>query len=320
MEERGSRSKSCFRCVLLLFFLLFAWKMMQPAGWPGLSADAETVWEYDGLRTEVQAAQEIMERQPAGAVQDMMNRISRYCSTCVEYQFGDEVEILNGERIVGWIRYNAATGTVYLDREEIKAYIGELAEKYDTYQKPREFQTSAGDWVTVTGGSYGWLLDQAKEAGVLEHLIRSGANRKRFPRFAHTAADWSHSDLGDTYVEVDLTNQHLWLYVDGEQVLSTACVTGTYTDSGRKTPPGTYTIYSMESPAVLKGPDWNSPVSYWMPFNGGIGLHDATWRTSFGGDIFLYSGSHGCVNLPLEAAETLYSYAYNGMPVICYYR
>ena len=215
MEERGSRSKSCFRCVLLLFFLLFAWKMMQPAGWPGLSADAETVWEYDGLRTEVQAAQEIMERQPAGAVQDMMNRISRYCSTCVEYQFGDEVEILNGERIVGWIRYNAATGTVYLDREEIKAYIGELAEKYDTYQKPREFQTSAGDWVTVTGGSYGWLLDQAKEAGVLEHLIRSGANRKRFPRFAHTAADWSHSDLGDTYVEVDLTNQHLWLYVDG---------------------------------------------------------------------------------------------------------
>ena len=100
---------------------------MQPAGWPGLSADAETVWEYDGLRTEVQAAQEIMERQPAGAVQDMMNRISRYCSTCVEYQFGDEVEILNGERIVGWIRYNAATGTVYLDREEIKAYIGELA-------------------------------------------------------------------------------------------------------------------------------------------------------------------------------------------------
>ena len=302
------------RCgVLIVILLLIRGPVMiqAAAGTPEAILNPEA-----GILGEIPAGQ----TEKAGAVRDMLERISRYCSTRVEYQFGDAVEILDGERIVEWIRFDEPAGILCLEREQIGAYIRELAEKYDTYQKPREFQTSAGDWVTVTGGSYGWLLDQEYETEVLEHLIRSGAVRKRFPRFAHTAADWSHSDLGDTYVEVDLTSQKLWLYVDGNLELAADCVTGTYTDSARKTPSGTYTIYSLESPAVLKGPDWNSPVSYWMPFNGGIGLHDASWRTSFGGDIFMYSGSHGCINLPLAAAETLYRYAYNGMPVICYYR
>ena len=255
-----------------------------------------------------------------GSVEDVLNKISRYCSARVEYQFGNATEVLDGTTIVGWIRYDAVTSTIYLDRDKIREYIAGLAEKYDTYQKPREFQTSSGDWVTVTGGNYGWLLDQEAEAEVLEHIIRSGASRARVPKFAHTAAGWSHSDLGDTYVEIDLTEQHVWLYVDGVQELSVECVSGTYTDEGRKTPEGTYTISYLESPAVLTGPDWYSPVSYWMPFNGGIGLHDANWRSSFGGDIFLYSGSHGCINLPLDAARTLYGHAYSGMPVIWYYR
>lgn len=253
-------------------------------------------------------------------MREMLDRISRYCSTRIEYQFGAQTELLDGERIVEWICYDPVTSTIYLDREQIAGYLAELAEKYDTYQKPRKFQSSEGDWVTVTGGNYGWLLDQEKEAKILEHLIRSGADRKRIPKFACTAAGWENSDLGDTYVEVDLTKQHLWMYVDGKETVSADCVTGTYTDGSRKTPSGTYTIYYKTSPAVLKGPDWNSPVSYWMPFNGGIGLHDAVWRSRFGDDIYLYSGSHGCINLPLWAAETVYAYAYSGMPVICYYR
>lgn len=266
------------------------------------------------------AKRSLAEKQVSSdAIQDVLERISKYCSTRITYRFGNQTEVLDGDTIVRWIRYDEATSTISLDRELMAGYIAGLAEKYDTYQRPREFQTSAGDWVTVTGGNYGWLMDQEKELEMLEHYVRSGAERARVPKFAQTAADWSHSDLGDTYVEVDLTNQHVWLYVDGVEELSVDCVSGTY-NSSRRTPAGTYTIYYKESPSVLRGADWNSPVSYWMPFNGGIGLHDATWRSSFGGDIFLYSGSHGCVNLPLSAAQTLYSYAYPGMPVICYYR
>ena len=270
----------------------------------------------------VNAVERSMDAQAAGskAVQNVLDKIGKYCSTRIAYQFGNRTEVLDGDTIVSWILYDPDTNTLHLDRDKMTQYIADLAEKYDTYQKPREFQTSAGDRVVVPGGNYGWLMDQGEELEVLEHMIQSGAERVRMPHFAQTAADWSHSDLGDTYVEVDLTNQHVWLYVDGVEELSVDCVSGTYTNSGRRTPAGTYTIYSKESPTVLRGADWNSPVSYWMPFNGGIGLHDATWRSSFGGDIFMYSGSHGCVNLPYEAARTLYAYAYPGMPVICYYR
>ena len=61
------------------------------------------------------------------------------------------------------------------------------------------------------------------------------------------------------------------------------------------------------------------PVSYWMPFNGNIGMHDASWRSSFGGDIYKTNGSHGCINLPVSVAQELYGYVEKGTPVICYY-
>lgn len=308
-----------FRRILLCIFVIFMWNFFTQR-----AAGSEVIAGVgiSNVHRENWIILETVERNAAGmdAVQDVINRISKYCSARVEYQFGSSVEVLDGNNIVRWICYDPVTSTIYLNREDIVQYIKTLAEKYDTYQKPREFQTAKGDRVIVEGGSYGWLLDQEHETEVLEHIIRSGAKRKRVPRFANTAASWSNSDLGDTYVEVDLTNQHMWLYVNGEQKVSSACVTGTYTDAERVTPSGTYMIYYKTSPAVLKGADWNSPVSYWMPFNGGIGLHDATWRSSFGGDIFQYSGSHGCINLPLWAAETLYFHAYSGMPVICYYR
>lgn len=304
---------------VLCFFMLFTGNLFAQVS---EGAEVITGIGLENMSREDRVILETVERSVPGydSVGEVLNRISKYCSARVEYQFGNHTEILDGERIVGWICYDPVTSVIYLDREKLVQYVAELAEKYDTYQRPREFQTSNGDRVTVTGGSYGWLLDQENEVEVLEHIIRSGAERRRIPKFAHTAAGWSNSDLGDTYVEVDLTNQHLWLYVDGVKEVSTSCVTGTYTDPERRTPAGTYMIYYKTSPAVLKGPDWNSPVSYWMPFNGGIGLHDADWRSSFGEDIFMYSGSHGCINLPVWAAEIVYYHAYSGMPVICYYR
>ena len=116
---------------------------------------------------------------------------------------------------------------------------------------------------------------------------------------------------------MDLVNQKVWLYKDGEQLLETDCVTGTF-GTDRQTPGGVYSIYYKQSPDVLDGPGYSSPVEYWMPFNGGIGLHDANWRYSFGGDIFKTNGSHGCINLPLEAAKRIYETTYIGYPVVCY--
>ena len=114
-----------------------------------------------------------------------------------------------------------------------------------------------------------------------------------------------------------------WIYRDGVVILECDFVSGD-TSKGNTTPPGVYSLYYKTSPFVLKsdtpGDSYETPVTYWMPFNGGIGFHDASWRGSFGGNIYTYSGSHGCVNMPTWAAAQMYENISAGYPIICYYR
>lgn len=240
--------------------------------------------------------------------------------TNIVYCFGSENEVLDGETVREWISYDD-TGKVELSQDAVYEYVYQLAQKYDTANKPRSFVTHSGATVTVEGGSYGWLIDQEAETAELTDCILNGYQGERYAVFAQTAVSWDNSDLGDSYVEVDLSSQHVWLYINGEEIVSTDCVSGNMSKSDCITPSGTYTLYYKESPSVLKGEnnEYESKVTYWMPFNGGIGLHDASWRSSFGGNIYQTSGSHGCINLPLSAAGTIYENVYDGIPIICYY-
>lgn len=251
-----------------------------------------------------------------------IENLNKYARTRIVYKFGAEQEILDGSIVSKWLSCDEQ-GNVTLDEEKVALYVDYLAEEYDTSGKAREFVTHGGDTVTVEGGKYGWLIDREAETEELLAWVRTGTRRTRIPIYAQTAVSRENSDLGDSYVEVDLSNQHLWMYVNGEEIVSTDVVSGTYTNSSKRTPAGTYAIYYKKSPAVLRGytpgDTYESHVSYWMPFNGGIGLHDANWRGSFGGNIYKYSGSHGCINLPTGAARDIYENIYAGMPVICYY-
>ena len=254
----------------------------------------------------------------------LVENMNRFAEVKISYNFGDQEEVLDGSIISKWLSYDK-DGNVSLDDNRIALYVDYLAERYDTYGKPREFRTHDGSYVTVEGGKYGWLIDREAETAELTSLIYDGAQVPgRDPVYAQTAVSRHNSDLGDDYVEVDLTRQHLWMYIGGRMVVSSDFVSGTYTNYGRRTPPGTFTLYYKKSPAVLKsntpGDSYENPVTYWMPFNGGIGLHDANWRGSFGGEIYRYSGSHGCINLPTGAAGEIYEQIYAGMPVICFYR
>ena len=124
-------------------------------------------------------------------------------------------------------------------------------------------------------------------------------------------------EVGDTYVEVSLTDQHMWYIVDGDVYLESDCVTGNY--GSADTPKGFWSVNNKISPCTLKGDDYVSYVTYWMPFiGGGWGLHDATWRSKFGGSIYKGDGSHGCVNLPYDIAKKLYAHITVGTPVIVY--
>ncbi len=137
---------------------------------------------------------------------------------------------------------------------------------------------------------------------------------------------YGYNDIGSTYIEVDLSSQHMYYYQGGSIIFDSDIVSGDIRYDDRATPPGIFTLYYKKSPDVLRGakkPDgtyeYETSVTYWMPFNGGIGFHDATWQAYFGGDRYTYAGSHGCINMPLDAAATLYSIIDTNVPIVCFY-
>ena len=180
--------------------------------------------------------------------------------------------------------------------------------------------------VEITG-PYGWKLDVAGESAALTQLIQAGlaeGEQDREPVYAATAASRTAPDWGTTYVEIDLTGQHVYMFQEGSLVWEAPCVTGNIAKN-YDTPAGIYSLTYKEKDRILRGAkkadgsyEYESHVDYWMPFNGGIGLHDATWRSKFGGSIYQTSGSHGCINLPPDKAAVLYDLVYKGMPVLCY--
>lgn len=251
------------------------------------------------------------------------DELNKFVKTVITYQFGDQREELNGDTIVNWL-IEGEDGVTTIDPEQVTAYVKELAEKYDTAGKPKELVTTYGPTVTITKGTYGWKIDQKEESSKLCELILAGESQEREPIYAQTANSHETNDYGNTYVEVNLTAQHLYYYRDGNLVIDSDLVSGSHA-RGHDTPTGAYPVAYKQRNRVLRGerrPDgsyeYESPVSYWMPFNGGIGLHDATWRGAFGGKIYMTNGSHGCVNLPKSVAKTIYENIDTGTPVLCY--
>lgn len=241
----------------------------------------------------------------------------------ITYTFGDDQkETLAGDVIVTWIT-GTENGEISVDRDQVAAYVAELAKKYDTAGTARVFHTTGGKDVTLTG-PYGFSIDQAGEIDALTAAIRTGQTQTREPLYAQKGASRTAPDWGNTYVEVDLTAQYGYMYQDGTLMWKAPCVTGSRAKN-YTTPEGIYSLTYKQKDRVLRGekkPDgtyeYESHVDYWMPFNGGIGLHDANWRSNFGGEIYKKSGSHGCVNLPPSKAKELYDLVYKGIPVICY--
>ena len=160
--------------------------------------------------------------------------------------------------------------------------------------------------------------------------LNSGAVTTRQPTYSMTeyAAPDDNNGFGQNYVEADLSRQHVWVYVNGQVAYETDCVSGTMNES-YYTPEGAFIILNKEQNATLLGDKiagkenyytYSQPVSYWMPFTyTGCGMHDATWRGSFGGDTYITSGSHGCLNLSLDAAAQIYNLVSVKEPMIVYY-
>ena len=244
------------------------------------------------------------------------NELNKYVSTAVYYNFDDEIEILDGNIINEWLEADQLMNIVF-NEKRIKEYLNNLSIKYDTYGKNRIFKTTTRKNVEVIGGNYGWKIDKSKEFDELLKNIKGGEIIEREPLYIQRALGNRKNDIGNTYVEINLTNQYLWFYKNGEVLTQGDIVTGNVS-RGNATPQGTYILNYKQKNATLKGAGYSSDVKYWMPFNCNIGIHDAKWRGSFGGKIYKTDGSHGCVNVPEYLAKKIYENIEPGTPIICY--
>lgn len=234
----------------------------------------------------------------------------------VSLDFEGTLETIDFDTIKSWLIEDGSSITV--DETQVADYVQTLVNKYNTTGNTRTLVTSTGTTVSIVPGTYGWALDKESTAASIINAIMDQQTVTIDPVWSSTAAVLSQTqDWGGDYVEIDLDNQHVYVYRDGVCVVDSDCVSGK-ASTGNGTPDGAFYIMFVQKDATLKGEGYSTPVSYWMPFYMGVGMHDATWRSAFGGTIYAQSGSHGCVNLPLDAAAQIFDEVYAGMPVFVY--
>lgn len=223
---------------------------------------------------------------------------------------GEDVEIPT-EKIMDWVVYE--NDEVTLDQDKVHDYVEELGEKYNTSENETNFESTEQDEVDVDPGTLSWTIVTDQEAEDLSKDLLKGEDFERTP-IVEGSADPSEPLVDDTYVEVDLKNQHMWYYKDGEVSLDTDIVSG---KPKTKTPTGVFYVWNKERDATLTGEDYESPVDFWLPIDWtGVGIHDADWQPTFGGDRWKEGGSHGCINTPPGEMEKLFNDIDVGTPVV----
>lgn len=235
---------------------------------------------------------------------------------------GDDLT-LPKETIESWLYFDSNNQLV-VDYDLVFAYVSTLNDEYATYNKNRQFTSTLQGEVTVPPGILGWGIDVAYETQAIIDDLYAGVDVTREPATFSSGGNGNSADeIGDTYVEIDLTYQMMYLYVNGEMVLGTDIVSG---QLGAETVPGANAVNEMLTDTKLRGynqfreTEYATPVSYWIRFdNQAQGIHDASWQGSYGGDVWTYAGSLGCINTPYWAVETIYNNVSYGTPVLVFY-
>ena len=259
-------------------------------------------------------------------VQEACDAMNKYVNASITYPMNEPV-VVDKALISQWLQVDGEM-KVSLNTEAMKQWFTAFGDKYDTQGTTRTFTTPAGKSATVTGGTYGWSIDEDTELVNLQNSILNGEVVTREPAYyaGGTAAAHSGQDWGNTYAEVDISAQHMWYVQNGQVVLETDVVTGEPIPS-KITPEGVYSLMWKQPNSVLVGdinPDTGEPayrtkVKYWMQVtSSGVGFHDAIWQTAFGGTLYQIpgTGSHGCINMPLDQAGALFNMIEPGTPVI----
>ena len=260
-----------------------------------------------------------------------VNDMNAFLATTINLtMYNGDTITLDGSTTRSWLVQtedsSSVTGVNYsIDADTISAdsasFIADVASKYDTDTGSMEFNSTNRGTVSVpikVDDAVGYKIDQTTTANTIASDLQNHQSSTFNPEYslAKSVSDF----LSGTYIEIDLQNQHVYEYVNGALAADSACVSGLATDPDRVSDTGVFEVYWKVTNYTMHGPNnsYSSFVNVAMFYNAGEALHDASWRSSFGGDIYKTSGSHGCINLPLSAAQTFYSLTPTGTPVIVF--
>lgn len=263
-----------------------------------------------------------------GKLDDLNNKFNYV----ITYDFGYTTEELTGAMVYDWMEDGGV-----LDKSKAEKYVDSLAEKYDTFMTARKFQTTNRGIITMSQGrystgQYGWWTDKEKTLAQLLEYIDKGESVTTEPVYVRLDTGYTYrgfdsarsaeGDIGNTYIEVDLSAQHMWYYENGEVKFETdQIVSGKASDPKRKTPEGVYSVYTKNTNYTMVAADgsYTARCAYFLRVSfEGIGFHDLS-RSAYGGNIYLTNGSHGCINMKYDEVKKLYEMVERGTPVIMYY-
>lgn len=250
-------------------------------------------------------------------MKNALNTANGYLKVSLTYTYSPEggttsKETISAATLAGFIKVSDEL-SVSVSKSAIESYASTMSSRYSGSDYKGSFVTTGGSTIGYTVTYYGQRVNTSALADDIYKCVTEKSSGERTAPYKAK----SSRPYGGSYIEIDLSSQKLYLYKDGERLLSTSLVSGSVAEDCC-TPTGVYSIYAKQTDRYLTGEDYRSYVNYWMPFLGGYGLHDATWRSSFGGTIYYYDGSHGCVNLPKSAAKTIYNNVSVGTRVILY--
>lgn len=275
----------------------------------------------------------------AADLQEKCDKLNSINALYINYDFDYTTETLTGDELQSLISYDEDTFEIHADRDKCMKYVEKLAKKYDTYDTERKFHaTLQGDIIVPRSddAKYGWWIYQDETCDALVEMLEKGESVESVKPiyyydygFTYTGvpeARTAEDDIGDTYCEIDLTAQHFWYYEKGEMKYECDIVSGQTTSMARTTLPGVYKLWNKQTNYRMKatnadGESWDTTCNYWNNVSlCGIGLHDTVRRYAFGGNIYKYNGSHGCINMPLNAAKYVFDNVPLETPVVMYYK
>nr|WP_305182491.1 L,D-transpeptidase family protein [uncultured Schaedlerella sp.] len=262
-------------------------------------------------------------------IQEACSKMNQYCQASITYLM-DEPIMIDRTLISTWLSIDDKMNVI-IDENAVKKWLEEFGERYDTIGTTRTFITPTGKNTSVTGGTYGWSINEDDELLEILSAVKSGKVITKEPTYyiGGTAASHTMPDWGSTYAEVDLSEQRMWFISNGTVMLETDVVTGEPIPE-KITPEGVYSLLDKKLNEVLVGdinpqtgePEYMTQVNYWMRITWeGIGFHDAIWQAAFGGNLNQITGigSHGCINMPLYQAAELYDMIEIETPIIIHY-